>query len=484
MIIVSVIGPTMDDAFRQIRASRKWADIIELRLDLIRDLELIPLLRRTERPRIVTLRPTWEGGGYDGSEEARVAMLRESAVRGVEYVDVELKAGRAIVEEIRRVSRSVRIIVSHHVDTVPRSARESFGMFRHCGGDVVKWAFPAADSPDLRLAYDFLQIAKRRKQKAIAVAMGEPGEASRILYRVFGGWATYASPEDGPGAAPGQIPASTLVRIYRSSLLNVRTKIFGLLGNPVAQSKGVYLHNASFRKLGINAVYVRFHTTDLERFVKVLMPLIQGCSVTIPFKERVAALARKEDPGVRSIGAANTLYRIGEALCAANSDASAALDAIERKGRVGGKTMLVVGAGGAARAIAYEANKRGARVVLASRSPERASAVARDLQIRAAALADIAEIPYDILANATPVGMFPQVDDTPVPRDLLRPGTVVFDAISNPRETRLLREAKIAGARVVSGAEMFLRQAARQQELFLHQKVDLGLLRRIMSKYL
>jgi 3-dehydroquinate dehydratase/shikimate dehydrogenase len=484
MIIVSVTGPTMNDACRQIRTSRRWADMFELRLDLIRDLELFPLLRRTGRPRIVTLRPVWEGGGFEGSEESRAAMLREIAARGVEFIDVELKAGRAIVEEIRRVSRSVRIIVSLHGDAVPRSARESLHMFRGCGGDVVKWAYPAADSPDLRLAYDFLRMAKRGKQKAIAVAMGEAGEPSRILYRVFGGWATYAAPEGGPGAAPGQLPASTLVDIYRSSSLNGRTKIFGLLGNPVAQSKGMYLHNAAFRKKGVNAVYVRFRTTDLETFARDIMPLIDGCSVTTPFKERVATLARREDPGVRSSGAANTLYRVGKAWRAANSDSAAALDAIERECLVRGKTLLIIGAGGAARAIAYEGTKRGARVVLANRSAERAAAAARDLHLRSVALAEIADVPYDILANATPVGMFPQVDDTPVPWELLRPGTVVFDAIYNPRETRLLREAKRAGARVVSGAEMFILQAARQQELFLHRKADLGVLRRTMNKYL
>jgi 3-dehydroquinate dehydratase/shikimate dehydrogenase len=484
MIIVSVTGPTMNDACRQIRASRRWADIFELRLDLIRDLELFPLLRRTRRPRIVTLRPAWEGGGFEGSEESRAALLREIAARGVEYIDVELRAGRDLIEQIRRVSRSVRIIVSHHGDAVPRSARESFQMFRHCGGDVLKWAYPATDSPDLRFAYDFLQMARRRKQKAIAVAMGEAGEPSRILYRVFGGWATYAAAEQGPAAAPGQVPASALVDIYRSPLLNGRTKVFGLLGNPVAQSKGMYLHNASFRRKGVNAVYVRFRTTDLEKFAKEVMPLIEGCSVTTPFKERVAMLVRKKDPGVRSCGAANTLYRIGKVWHAANSDAAAALDAIERKVLVKGKTLLILGAGGAARAIAYEGTKRGALVILANRNPERTAAVARDLWIRSIAWAEIGGVPYDILANATPVGMFPLMDDTPVPREWLRPRTVVFDAIYNPRETRLLREAKLAGARVIAGTEMFIRQAARQQELFLHRKADVGVLRRTVNKHL
>jgi shikimate dehydrogenase len=229
-------------------------------------------------------------------------------------------------------------------------------------------------------------------------------------------------------------------------------------------------------------VYVRFRTTDLRRFAREILPLIQGCSVTTPFKEHVARLARSVGPGVRSSGAANTLYRVGKVVHAANTDASAALDAIERKCPVRGKTMLIIGAGGAARAIACEGIARGARVLVANRTAERAETLARDLG--AVAIGDIATVRYDILANATPVGMFPRVDESPVPGGLLRSRTVVFDAIYNPRETRLLREARAAGARVVPGTEMFIRQAVRQQELFLRRKVDEGVLRRSVKRYL
>lgn len=181
-----------------------------------------------------------------------------------------------------------------------------------------------------------------------------------------------------------------------------------------------------------------------------------------------------------AIGAANTLYRVGGVVRAANTDAAAGLDAIERRGRVSGRTLLVIGAGGAARAMAYEGKRRGARVLLASRTHERALAVAGHLGITALSLADVANVPYDILVNATPVGMFPHPEEMPVSRRVLRAGTIVFDAIANPRVTRLLREAKAAGARIIPGLEMFLRQAARQQELFLNRRIDLDAVRRAM----
>jgi 3-dehydroquinate dehydratase/shikimate dehydrogenase len=410
-----------------------------------------------------------------------MAILKEWVARGVEFADVELKAGRGAVDQVRRVSRTVKIIVSHHLDGVPRSAKVAFEEFRKSGGDIWKWAYRAEDSPDLRYAFDFLRCAKGDRRKAIAIAMGEPGEASRILYRVFGGWATYAAPEGGPGAAPGQITGSTLTSVYRASSLNSRTRVFGLLGNPVAHSQGAYLHNLSFHRHRVNAVYVPFRTIDLKAFLGALMPLIEGSSVTLPFKERVATLVPGKDPDVKSIGAANTLYRKGGRLRVANTDAPAALDTIEQQGEVKGKTVLIVGAGGAARAIAYEVKRRGAMVLLSNRTPQHAEASARALGIHMVPIEQIKEIAYDILVNATPAGMFPCVEETAIPRDLLRAGTTVFDIVANPAETRLLREAREAGATTLSGAEMFVRQAARQEELFLRTKADLRFLRRAMG---
>ncbi len=480
MIIVSVTGPTMRDAIRQMRVSRKWADIFELRLDLIRDLDLASLLAATDRPRLATVRPRWEGGEFRGSEECRRGIVRECAERGVEYLDVELRCGREVVEDLRRLSPSARIVVSAHSSSVPTSARKALRMFDGCGGDIIKWAYPAGDAPDIRFAQDFLRMAGRRKKKAIAVAMGDAGEATRILYRRFGGWATYASPEGGPESAPGQLNASFLVDICRANALSVRTKVFGLLGNPVAQSEGMQLHNAIFRSRKEDAVYVRFRTVDLEKFFAHVLPLLSGCSVTLPFKERVAERVCRRDPEVIAIGAANTLYRAAGVWRAANGDAAAALDSIEGRVSVTGKTMLVVGAGGAARAAAYEGRRRGATVIIANRTREHAREAAGDLGVQWVSLSRICEVKYDILVNATPVGMFPRVDASPVSPKILRRGTLVFDTIARPAVTRLMRDAKEAGARVVSGREMFVRQAERQQQLFLRRKVDQKLLLRSM----
>jgi 3-dehydroquinate dehydratase/shikimate dehydrogenase len=471
----------MVEALLQVRASAAWADGYEFRLDLIVGLDLHRLFRSTRKPLIATLRPEWEGGRFHGEEKERLDILLEAGARGAEYIDVELRAGKEAMAVLRRHLPGTRLIVSQHDETTPTSSADAYQRLRGAGGDIVKWAFPAGDSPDLRFVIDFLQSANRDRLKAVSIATGEPGEASRILYRRFGAWATYAAPEYGPHAGEGQVPASMLKRVYRSHRLTKRTKIFGVLGNPVRQSKGIYVHNAAFSRQHSNAVYVRFPTTDLERFARDLLPHIHGCSVTIPFKEQVQRYCDQLDPGAIATGATNTLFRHHTQLRGANTDASAALDAIERVIRVRGKILLVVGAGGAARALVFEATRRGGEVVVTNRTFERAAILAKESGASAVPFNEVLNVNYAILANATPVGMYPAVDQMPVPRELLRPETVVFDVVYAPRVTFLLRTAKEEGARIVEGMEMYVLQAARQSELFLGKRADIRLIRRTIN---
>lgn len=471
----------MDEALSQVRASAAWADGFEFRLDLIDGADLHRLFRATRKPRIATLRPDWEGGRFHGAEKERLDVLLEAGARGAEYIDVELAAGKEATGILRRHLPRTRLIVSQHAETTPTSSEEAYQRLKGARGDIVKWAFPADDSPDLRFVIDFLQRANRDRLKAVSIATGERGEASRILYRRFGAWATYAAPETGPHAGDGQIPASMLKRVYRSHKLTRRTKVFGVLGNPVRQSKGIYVHNALFSRQHSNAVYARFPTTDLDRFARDLLPYLHGCSVTIPFKEQVQRYCSRLEPRAVAIGATNTLFRHRSQLTGANTDASAALDAIERVIRVRGKTLLVVGAGGAARALVFEATRRGAEVVVTNRTFDRAAMLAREFGASAVPLDEVLNVRYAILANATPVGMYPGVDQMPVPRELLQPGRVVFDVVYAPRVTLLLRMAKEAGARTVEGMEMYILQAAKQSELFLGKRADIRSIRRTIS---
>jgi 3-dehydroquinate dehydratase / shikimate dehydrogenase len=482
MIVLSVTGPGYTSALKQLRSSERYADMVEFRLDLIGGGEIGRLLRATRKPRIVTCRPVWEGGRFAGGEDERLEILEAASLLGAEYVDLELGVGRQILDRFRRRRRETRLIVSRHFFAPHRpDVREAYEDLCASGGDVLKLAYMANDVADTRLAFEFLTMARRDRKKGVAIAMGEAGELSRILYRKFGGWATYAAPDEGRGAAPGQIPASLMRGLYRAPHLTRATRVFGVLGYPVGHSKGVFVHNPLLQRHRLNAVYCRFPSTDLRRFFEEIMPLISGCSVTLPFKEEVAKFLDVVDDRARQIGAVNTVYRRKGRLHGTNTDAPAALDGVERIIKVAGRRMLVLGAGGAARAIVFEARSRGAQVVVTNRTTNRARRLAAESGVGFMEWRDVRPGEFDVLVNATPVGMFPDVHSTPLPLEGCA-GMVVFDAVYNPPVTRFLREAQAAGARTVPGTEMYIRQGARQFRLFHRVSADLRLMRRLLEK--
>ena len=482
MIVVSVTGPRMSDALDQVRSSAPWADMFEFRLDLIRSPRLAALLLSTPRPVIVTCRPVWEGGAFRGPERERLALLAGASLLGADYVDIELRAGRKALGSFLGRRRESGVIVSYHARKGERPAPGAiYRRMRGTGADVFKFAFHAGDAWENTRAFDFLRIAGRDGSRAVAIAMGEAGEPSRILYRVFGGWATYAAPEAGPPAAPGQLRARELVELYRAPRLGASTAVFGVIGNPVTQSKGVRVHNPLFARAGRNAVYCRFAVADLRKFFRRLAPLLRGFSVTHPHKVAVARFLDATDRLAHAIGAVNTVVRRGGKLVGTNTDAPAALDAIERVVRVRGKQILIAGTGGAARAIAYEASRRGAGVLVTGRNARRGRAFARELRAQFVRWDDRHACAPDILVNATPVGMAPRTNASPFPASMLR-GRVVFDAVYNPPVTRLLADAARAGARTIRGTAMYVNQAALQFALYARVRPDLALMKKLLDQ--
>lgn len=481
MIIVSVTGPTMSGAFEQVRTSDPFTDLFEFRLDMIAGAPLSLLLSSTRKPVIATCRKKDEGGMFAGTESERVEILKAAAILGAEYVDLEHSTDKRIIAEFVR-NENAKVILSHHSfgSKIPR-VPSLYARMRSTGADVLKFAYEVSDSADIRHAVEFLEIAKRDRQKAVAIAMGGAGESSRILYKKFGGWATYAAAEVGKEAAPGQISARQLRVLYNSERLTRRTKVFGVIGNPIGQSKGVYLHNPLFHRGDIDAVYCRFPVHNLAAFMKHVAPLLTGFSVTIPHKQAVMRYLDRVDETARAIGAVNTVVRKRGYLYGTNTDAAGALDAIEKVMRVNRKTLLVFGAGGAARAIAFEAKRRGAIVHISNRTAKRGMQLARELGLSFVDRKHLSGQRFEIVVNATSVGMTPDVNRSPLPKALLKK-KLVFDAVYNPPMTKLLTDAKSAGGRVVSGTEMYINQAALQSELYTGKKPDVTIMKKILSQ--
>jgi shikimate dehydrogenase len=258
-------------------------------------------------------------------------------------------------------------------------------------------------------------------------------------------------------------------------LIDGRTKVYGLLGRPVAHSLSPAMHNAAFRELGLNAVYVAFPVTDLAQAVAGLRGLaIAGVSVTIPFKEEIIPLLDELDPQAARMGAVNTVVNREARLTGSNTDWLGALAALRTKTGIRGEHFLILGAGGAARAIAFGLLEQGGRVTVTDLDPERATALAREFPLEALPLGALGLCPATILINATPVGLAPDVEAIPIEPDLLGRFRLVMDIVYRPLQTRLLQEARIQGCQTIDGLQMLIYQGAAQFELWTGQPAPLA----------
>lgn len=261
-------------------------------------------------------------------------------------------------------------------------------------------------------------------------------------------------------------------------MIDGQTSLYGVIGNPVRHSLSPALHNGAFRRMGLNAVYLAFEVQNLPEALAGIRGLgIRGVSVTIPFKTEIISLLDDVDEMAREIKAVNTVLNKEGCLVGYNTDWSGAIEALERRVPLEGKRVLLLGAGGAARAIGYGLKKRNAEILLCNRSLQRGKALAEELRCPYEPLSALKDFEADILINATSVGMHPHDRESPVPKALLRQGMTVMDIVYRPLRTRLLREAQECGCEIIDGLEMLAYQGARQLELWTGSRHDVGLIR-------
>jgi shikimate dehydrogenase len=259
--------------------------------------------------------------------------------------------------------------------------------------------------------------------------------------------------------------------------INGSTQIYGILGRPVAHSLSPAMHNAAFRELGLNAVYVAFPVADLAQAVAGLRGLmVRGASVTIPFKEDIISLLNEVEPQAAKIGAVNTVVNRDGLLTGHNTDWLGALRALEEKTELSGKRVLILGAGGASRAIAFAILEKGGQVAVTDLDRDKALALSRQLWVEVVAPDHLGQYPADILINATPVGMEPNSGDIPLDPTLLPRFQVVMDIVYKPLETRLLKEAGARGCQVIDGLQMLIHQATEQFALWTGQPAPLEIM--------
>jgi len=481
-ICVAIRESTMDGAVAALSRASAWADLVEIRADYIRDLDLGRLLREKPCPVLFTLRSREEGGNYGGTERSRLETILEAARVGADYVDVEYSA---FWQPVMEALPKQRVILSYHnFDETPVSLESLMESMAATGAGILKIATRARRLSDNREIARALKYAATRQWNLCALAMGNEGIPSRVLGPSWGSWMTFASLPDCEGTAEGQVPADEMVDQYRIRELGPEIQLYGVLGKPLGHSLSPLLHNAAFAARALSALYLPLEAADMDDFLEfhASYPL-QGASVTIPYKEAACALARSLSVEANDAGAVNTLIRQKEGWHGENTDIEAFLRPLRRRVQVGRMRAVVLGAGGAARSVVQGLRSQGASACIVARDATKAQHLANKFKADFAGWDQLQHLRWDLLVNATPVGMYPDVDRSPMQAEWLT-GEWVYDLVYNPRETQLVKDATLQGCKTISGVEMFLGQALKQQQLWCGNPVPEQAIREVLDAWL
>ena len=425
------------------------ADLVELRLDFVRDLDVAGALRDRTRPVVVTCRPTWEGGEFDGAEETRRRILDEAVALGAEFVDVERRA------EWRPEllgSMTALVLSDHDFTGVPDDATARVDAMRRERPRIVKISATAQSAADcLRL-----RDAANGQQGTVVIGMGPFGRITRALPSHFGSCWTYAGT-----AAPGQYSAQELAVQFRVREVGSATQVFAVTGRPLDHSASPVMHNAAFKALGVDAVYVPLQAVSVADAMAVADDLrVRGLSVTSPLKRGWPVTL--DDEASRALGTVNTLKREAGAWLGRNVDGDGFLDAFDaRSVPLAATRAIILGAGGAARAVGRALIGRGSLVTFCARRHEEAARLAETLGASTTEWPPTGE--WDVLVNATPAGTWPDVTARPFTGSDVH-ARIVYDLVYNPEDTALQRDSRAKGAVTIGGLEMLVGQAVRQSE--------------------
>ena len=461
----TVTATTMADLIAA-RDAATEADLVELRLDGVADVDVAGALASRQRPVVVTCRPHWEGGRFDGSEEDRQAILQRALDLGAEFVDVEFRSGFASLVG----QAPARVVVSaHDFDGAPSDLAGQVRSMYATGAHTIKVAVMARR---LRDTLPLMEIG--RSGNAVVIAMGDAGVVTRLLPDRFGSRWTYA----GHAVAPGQIPITRMLGEFRYRQTGSAARLFGVVSPNAMHSLSPRMHNAAFSAAGIDAIYVPLAAADFSDFLECADALgIEGASITIPYKLDALAAASTADPRTRAVGAANTLKRTASGWAATNTDVDGFLTPLSDAygGSLRGARASVLGAGGAARAVIVALQGEGAAVRVHARRQEQAATVAGQLRADAGPWPPAHES-WDLLVNTTPLGGTTMRDESPIPGAPLA-GRLVYDLTYGAGQSRLLRDAAAAGCRTLDGLPMLVAQAERQFEWWTGQTPPAGVMR-------
>jgi 3-dehydroquinate dehydratase/shikimate dehydrogenase len=458
-----------DKAESLIRAN----SFLEFRLDYLSKPGLaLPRLKRflDSHPgtiAIATCRRAASGGKFRGSIVSQLEILNKAIMAGCQMIDVELQtATKCKPEQLQKLRGRAGLILSFHDFRATKKLEETLERMLAYPADFYKVVSTATTLADNVTMIKFL-TREGDRHSLVGMCMGEQGVVSRVLGVRAGSAFTFASAGAGQETAPGQITAQELRNVYRIEQLDVATRVYGVVGDPVAHSLSPAIMNAAFRRENVNAVYVALHAKTLKDLLTCVREIpIHGISVTMPYKEAILPQLDNSDSHTTKVGACNTVVRAQDGkLYGFNTDTAGIVRPLERRlNTIEGARILVIGAGGAARAAVFGLKERGAEVYIVNRSLAHAKKLAHQARARIMKRPDLKKASFDVIINATPIGMG-NSRESPL-QDKEINARYVFDMVYDPAETRLLKLAKERGAQVIPGIEMFVHQAARQFEIW------------------
>jgi 3-dehydroquinate dehydratase/shikimate dehydrogenase len=471
-VCVSITGTAADELVDKAEAVARDNTFVEFRLDYLPKpgLALSKVKQFTEsHPHvavIATCRRAASGGKFQGSIASQLEILGKSATAGCQLVDVELQsAARLKPAQLEKLRSKAAVILSFHDFHATQKLDETLKKMSRYPADFYKVVGTA------RTLYDNVTLMKfleehRDAHSLVALCMGEQGIISRVLGVRAGSAFTFAALTKDEKTAPGQVALMELRSTYRIDQVDAATKVYGVVGDPISHSLSPAIMNAALRRENVNGVFLALHAKSLKDLLACVREIpIHGLAITMPYKEEIVAYLDNSDPFTTKTGACNTVVRSQEGkLYGFNTDTSGVVRPLEQRIPLNDARILVLGAGGAARAAVFGLKERGAQISILNRSLPAAQKLARQAKARVIKRTDLKKLDFDVIINATPVGMG-NTRESPLNADEIK-AQYVFDMVYDPAETRLLQLAKERGAQVIAGSEMFVHQAARQFEIW------------------
>lgn len=474
-VCIAITGDDPAEAIDRARQALAETTFLEFRLDYFaHPAAAIAPLREflIEHPTvtaIATCRRTQDGGHFRGKLVDELAILTTAAQAGFRIVDLPIDSAEAAkpadLDHLR--STGVALLLSHHDFSATGDLEAVLARALRFTPDFIKIVPTAQTLSDNLTLIRFLE-KNADTTNLVGICMGDAGVISRVLGVRAGSVFTFASASVGVETAPGQIDARTLLDTYRLDEVDAATKVYGVAGNPVRHSLSPLMLNTAFRREKLNAAYLALPADSIDDLLKLAHGIpLQGLSITMPLKQTILPYLEHTDPLTAKIGACNTVLRAPDGkLYGFNTDvAGIVMPLTKRLGNLRDAKILVLGAGGAARAAVFGLRDKGADVSILNRTSETAQKLARKAGAKSITRDALRKSSFDVIVNATPVGMAGHEAASPLTEDELR-AKLVFDLIYNPIETPLLRLARQAGIPVISGVEMFVQQGARQFEIW------------------